>query len=192
MTKYTKQAILGMFETMLREMYFDKITVSALVKRCEISPNTFYYHYHDIYDLLNAWMAEKKEKYLEPESSNEAAKENLKVIFHRAKEEAGLVEHLFYSSSGEQVQRYIVDSFEHMIDAILQQELQNDPAYRQISKQTREMVVNVCCYSLVGLLIKWLWGKTEGDIDEVLDRLFIFLDESVRRYIEENEHEPRF
>ena len=37
---------------MLAEMPFYKITVSALVKRAGISPNTFYYHYEDIYDLL--------------------------------------------------------------------------------------------------------------------------------------------
>ena len=36
-------------------MPFDKITVTALAKRCDISSNTFYYHYRDIYDLLDAW-----------------------------------------------------------------------------------------------------------------------------------------
>ena len=48
----TNKAIIETFEEMLDEMPFEKITVSSLAKRCEISPNTFYYHYEDIYDLL--------------------------------------------------------------------------------------------------------------------------------------------
>ncbi len=45
MAQYTQKAIIETFEKMLIEMPFDKITVSALVRRCEISSNTFYYHY---------------------------------------------------------------------------------------------------------------------------------------------------
>ena len=55
MALYTQKAILRAFGEMLEEMPFDKITVTALVKRCDISSNTFYYHYRDIYDLLDAW-----------------------------------------------------------------------------------------------------------------------------------------
>ena len=45
MMQFTEKAIRQTFQDMLTEMPFDKITVTELVKRCEISPNTFYYHY---------------------------------------------------------------------------------------------------------------------------------------------------
>ena len=57
MALLTQKAILSTFEEMLEEMPFDKITVSALVRRCGVSSNTFYYHYQDIYDLLDVWMS---------------------------------------------------------------------------------------------------------------------------------------
>ena len=59
MALYTQKAILRTFQQMLEEMPFDKITVSALVRRCEISSNTFYYHYQDIYALLEVWLKER-------------------------------------------------------------------------------------------------------------------------------------
>lgn len=59
MALLTQRAILSTFEEMLEEMPFDKITVSALVKRCGVSANTFYYHYQDIYALLDAWLTKK-------------------------------------------------------------------------------------------------------------------------------------
>ena len=48
MAQYTQKALLSTFQQMLEEMPFEKITVSALVRRCELSSNTFYYHYSDI------------------------------------------------------------------------------------------------------------------------------------------------
>ena len=60
MAHFTQKAILQTFQQMLEEMPFDKITVSAIVSRCEISSNTFYYHYRDIYDLLDAWLSEQE------------------------------------------------------------------------------------------------------------------------------------
>lgn len=52
MALLTQKAILSTFEEMLYEMPFDKISVTALVKRCGVSSNTFYYHYQDIFMLL--------------------------------------------------------------------------------------------------------------------------------------------
>lgn len=63
MARYTQKAILQTFQDMLEKMPFDKITVSAIVSNCEISFNTFYYHYQDIYDLLDAWIAVKMQAY---------------------------------------------------------------------------------------------------------------------------------
>jgi len=50
MAQYTEKLIFDTFKGMLEEMPFDKITVSSLVRRCGISPNTFYYHFDDIQD----------------------------------------------------------------------------------------------------------------------------------------------
>lgn len=63
MARYTQRLIMSTFEQMLTEMPFDKITVSSLVKRCDISPNTFYYHYQDIYALLNAFLESRFGQY---------------------------------------------------------------------------------------------------------------------------------
>ena len=53
MSQFTQKAIIQTFQDMLEKMPFDKITVSAIVSNCEISSNTFYYHFRDIYDLLD-------------------------------------------------------------------------------------------------------------------------------------------
>lgn len=53
MAKQTQKFIMSTFMQLLEGESLDKITVRDIVEECEINRNTFYYHYSDIYDLLD-------------------------------------------------------------------------------------------------------------------------------------------
>ena len=59
MAKATKSLILAKFTELLKETDLDKITVTTLVSECEISRQTFYYHFADIEALIN-WSIKEK------------------------------------------------------------------------------------------------------------------------------------
>ncbi len=48
----TKQMLIDALITLLEKKPFSKITVSELVNLCNINRKTFYYHFTDVYDLL--------------------------------------------------------------------------------------------------------------------------------------------
>ena len=50
----TKEAIVNAFWELLEEKPYNKITVKDIVDRCQINRNTFYYHFHDIPELLES------------------------------------------------------------------------------------------------------------------------------------------
>ena len=102
MQQFTENAIMEHFEQMLREMPFDKITVTALARHCEISPNTFYYHFSDIYDLLDHWLVRMLEPYVK--SSEQQWQASVKQLLHRLKKEKKLVYHLFNSISRDRLE----------------------------------------------------------------------------------------
>ena len=49
----TEAAIQDTFLKLLSEQPFDKITVTQLVEECQITRRTFYYHYSDLFELLD-------------------------------------------------------------------------------------------------------------------------------------------
>ena len=53
MAHLTEAAIQDTFLKLLSEQPFDKITVTQLVEECQITRRTFYYHYSDLYELLD-------------------------------------------------------------------------------------------------------------------------------------------
>jgi len=48
----TEHKLACALKDMMSEQPIDEISVLALTKKCNINRQTFYYHYHDIYDLL--------------------------------------------------------------------------------------------------------------------------------------------
>lgn len=95
---YTKKLIMTTFQEMLAEMPFDKITVSALVKRAGVSPNTFYYHHQDIYALLDDWF-QKQVDALVPAGEPIEWKPVTKNILRECRAHSKTIYHVFDSLS---------------------------------------------------------------------------------------------
>lgn len=58
----TEHLLAQALKEMLAESTLDEISVRAIAKKCHINRQTFYYHFHDIFDLLNLlFMTEKVE-----------------------------------------------------------------------------------------------------------------------------------
>lgn len=61
MAQYTKKAIQKVFMQFLNESAFDKISIISIAEKSEVSRNTVYYYYEDIYALLeDIFQIEKK------------------------------------------------------------------------------------------------------------------------------------
>ena len=64
MAKQTQKFIMSTFMQLLESESLEKITVRDIVEECEINRNTFYYHYSDIYDLLDDVFRVETEKFM--------------------------------------------------------------------------------------------------------------------------------
>ena len=62
MPKSTKQDILHTLLEMLRDTPLDEITVKDLTERCGISRQAFYYHFSDIYAVVDWGLQQELQK----------------------------------------------------------------------------------------------------------------------------------
>lgn len=167
MANYTKKAILYHFERMLFEMPFEKITVCALVGRCEVSSNTFYYHFRDIYDLLDVWMNEKKKEYLEEVESPIYWTDRLKIALKKLQENSTVVYHLFDSISRERMEHFVFVVLEKDFYIAVKESLID----HDIPEESLQDLSAFCCYSTLGFVIKFLWDRMDVNIEESVERL---------------------
>lgn len=171
MALYTKKLIMSTFETMLAEMPFDKITVATLVKRAGISPNTFYYHYQDIYALLDVWFQENAEAFIPAEKPIEW-KSVTKSVLRRCKEHSKTIYHVFDGLSRDRLERYIFSLTDDAFSRVVHQAADE----RDISEENLRSIASFCRYAFIGFVMQFFWNGMENDIDESVDRLGTLFD----------------
>ena len=172
MAIHTKRAIMRTFQQMLEEIPFDKITVSALVRRCEISSNTFYYHYQDIYQLLDLWISNELSRFVPGEDSEFTDwKLATKALMRDCREHSRIIYHIFNSISRDRLERYVFtltdDAFFQVVRRI---------AGDQLAEETALEIAAFCRYAYIGFFMQFLWNRMQSDIDESVDRLGVLFD----------------
>ncbi len=176
MAQYTKKAILQTFQQMLEKMPFDKITVSAIVASCEISPNTFYYHFKDIYDLLDTWLLLQKKNYLEPASDAISWQERAKRLVADMQAHSELVYHLSESISRERLERCVFDSTDDTCYRLVCRETEG----AQIPEAELRAVAEYNSYSFVGYFLKFLWNGMNSNVDAGIEKIASIFENNIR------------
>lgn len=172
MALLTKGAIMGAFEEMLAEMTFDKITVSALVKRSGISPNTFYYHYSDKFELLNEWFGLKLRDIRKDEDDFACWQNKIKIFFRMCRDNPKLIHHIVDSLSREQLEHYIFQ----ITDTVFLSYVRKKTDGRGVSEKKAREIARFYTYAFIGFFLEYIWNDMEDDVDERVDNLSAMFD----------------
>ncbi len=181
MANFTQKAIIQAFREILEDTSFDKITVTSIIAKCGISSNTFYYHFRDIYDLLDTWMQEEKDQFINNSSQGEAWQDILKAILNYVKENQSIAENVLNSLSRDRLERYIFESTDEGIYKIVCQEA----AGRRVPEERLRDIADFYRYALLGFFLKCIWNRMSFDIDESVDRLSVLFKGLIRQAIED-------
>ena len=104
----TKQALGEALKQLLEQKTLNKITVSDLTDLCGVNRQTFYYHFRDIYDLLEWLYKEDLTKSVMPEYYD-AHKWQIPylALYRNLKKNRVLVINVYHSAQKELIERYV-------------------------------------------------------------------------------------
>ena len=119
MSAHTKEVILAAFIAELRGKPFAKITVSELIKKADISRNTFYYHFEDIYALLIYLLEQEKEKLTKDIFLLQSWDDVLKELVRYAEKNRDIIYHLYRSLPEERIEQYFFATTENIIEKMI-------------------------------------------------------------------------
>lgn len=174
MKTMTRTVIMQGFVRMLERMPFDKITVSALTKECGISHNTFYYHYQDIYALLEAFFHQYIMNYVAEDGQMDWA-EMARVLLNNCKANKRMVYHAFNSLSRERLERVVFDASDDFFTNYVRQ----TAGEREIGEGKLRSVSELLRYCFFGYFLKFLWNNMEDDEDEIIGSMSLLFDDFV-------------
>lgn len=155
---------------MLLHKPLNKITISDITEDCGVNRMTFYYHFKDIYDLVD-WALEKDaEKAVENGLSYETWSENFLSILRQVQDNRVLVLNVYRSMSREQIELYLY----RLLDPALKKSIDREAQGIALSEDDRQFIVDVFKYAFVGVLLEWIRKDMKDDpavISARMDRL---------------------
>ena len=174
----TEKAIMNAFLDLLNQYPLDKITVKDIVTASGISRNTFYYHYQDIYALLQAIFNTVTEKVLQEDVTT--WQESLRSCTQFALENRRAVYHVYRSAHREQLERYLYRVTEERMERLIHHLTENTP----ISEEDVHYLTLFYKCAVVGILLEWLNADMKGDVDRLISRMGTLLEGSLRLSLE--------
>ena len=160
MAASTKQAIVDCTISLAEQKPLKKITVGEIVKLCGITRNTFYYHFHDIYDVLDFAIQDKLKDLVEcdPTDDDQAIFDVIEFTVMYKK----VWRNLYKTLGQEALQRYIISRMHSVFVKYINLHLGD----YKISDTDLGIFTTYFEEALFGVLVRWIRGESKGDTPE--------------------------
>ncbi len=145
-----KDIIEETFKKMAQKKSLDKITVKDLVEECQISRQTFYYHFCDIMEVIEWSLQKGVEKMMEESRRAKDPEDALKIFITSAVENGKSIDRLLDSQKREEIEKMIVRAIRSYIEKMVKE------YKREVSLSYDDLQVTLDFYSygIVGLLLE--------------------------------------
>ncbi|MGN0290378.1 MAG: TetR/AcrR family transcriptional regulator [Lachnospiraceae bacterium] len=171
MAKSTKWVLAESLRKLLTEKSFDKITVVDIVKDSGINRQTFYYHFKDIYDLVEWIFEEENMKELKEKVGYRTWEQGYWQILNYIKENKQFVKSIYYSSGREILTRFMYDAaYSFLLNSINEQ-----AGVFEVRKEDKEFIANFYKHGFVGLILDWIAGGMKEEPQRIVERLSILI-----------------
>ena len=177
MSQTTKRALEASLKKLLMEKPLNKITINDITEDCGVNRMTFYYHFKDIYDLVDWILVEDAAKALEGRRSFETWNEAYLDILRQVKENKSLVLNVYRSVGREQVEQYLYKLLDPMLKDFADRECQDIT----VQDEDRQFVIDFYKYALVGMSLEWIRRDMKTDPEAMVDRLSTMIHGDLRR-----------
>ena len=176
----TKNAIRRSFVELLAERPFDKISVRDIAERSEVTRNTFYYYYTDIYALAEDVFESEIEKLSERVEGYDSWQKACLTATAFAAENTRMILHLHNSAHSDILGRY----YHKTILTTMLSYVRKEAEGLDVSESKIMALARFYTAALAGLTIEWIGNGMKGEPDSFIEDLGDMLDGNIRRSLE--------
>ena len=152
MSEVTKRALEQSLKNLLLKKPLNKITINDIAEDCGINRMTFYYHFKDIYDLVEWSCLEDAQKALKEKKTYDTWQEGLQQIFEAVLENKPFILNVYRSVKREQVENYLYSLTYQLIEGVVEEQSKN----LMVTEEQKKFIADFYKYSFVGVMLDWI------------------------------------
>ena len=167
MSQVTKRALEQSLKNLLLKKPLTKITVSDITDDCGINRMTFYYHFKDIYDLVEWSCLEDAKRALEEKKTYDTWQQGLLQIFKAVQENKPFILNVYRCVHREQVEKYL----QPLVDQLLLNVINEEAAGITVRDEDKQFIAQVYSYMFIGLMLDWIKDDMREDPQQIVEKL---------------------
>ena len=188
MSQITKKALEASLKKLLLKKPLNKITINDMTEDCGINRMTFYYHFKDIYDLVEWVCIQDASEALDEKKTYETWEQGFVQIFFAVRENRPFIMNVYRCVSRERVEKYLAPLADELIRGVIEEKAQG----MQVLEADKRFIAKVYGYVFVGLMLEWIGNDMKEDPVELVDRLALVIKGDVTSALERFRTDRRF
>lgn len=165
----TKRALATALKKIMETKTLSKITVSELIRECNVNRKTFYYHFEDIYALLK-WMLEQ-EAFEVVKNFNwvDSTEDAFRFVMNYVDENKHIINCAYDSMGYEEMMRFLYNDFYDIVRNNI--EINAKSLSLDVDESFKDFLTKFFTNAIAGILIEWTKNKLSQDREIVLQDL---------------------
>lgn len=171
MSNTTKYALESSLKRLLAKKHFDKITIADLTQDCGISRMAFYYHFQDIYDLVEWSCVEDGRKALSGKKTYDTWQEGLTQIFEAVLENKPFIMNVYRAVDKKRVESFLYKLTYQLIVDVVDEKCEKE----HLPEESRQFIADFYKYGFVGIMLDWIDAGMKDDYHRIVELLSLTL-----------------
>lgn len=161
----TKQAIAESLKHLLLKKPITKITINDITEDCHISRMTFYYHFNDIYDLVE-WVCEEDARAaLSDNRTLDTWQHGFTALLETVRENKVFILNVYRSVDRMQIEQYLKRVTERLLLAIINEQADGI----SISDENKRYIANFFTYGFIGIMLEWIHHDMREEPEQIAE-----------------------
>ena len=149
----------------------DKITIQDLTADCGISRMSFYYHFKDIYDLVEWSCIEDGRKALQGKKTYDTWQEGMLQIFEAVTENRQFIMNVYRAVERSKLESYLYELTYRLIADVVEEKC----ADAKLAPGDKSFIAEFYKYGFVGVMLDWIDRGMKEDYTEIVEKMSITL-----------------
>ena len=175
MTNTTKLALEAALKKELLMKSLDKITINELAEDCGISRMAFYYHFKDIYDLVEWACIEDASRALQGKKTYDTWQEGLLQIFEAVLENKPFIMNVYRNVDRERIENYLFKLTYDLIVGVVEEKSKG----LNITEEDKKFIADFYKYGFVGIMLEWIREGMKENIEDLVRMMDLTLHDTV-------------
>lgn len=180
MSQMTKKAFANSLKKLLSQKPLDKIKVTDITEDCEVNRQTFYYHFKDIYDLLEWVYTNEATRAIGDKKTYDTWQEGFYEIFKYVLDNKEFVVNTYNSVSREYLERYLYNETYLLLIEVVEEKSKG----MSVRDKDKSFIADFYKYGFVGLVLDWVRKGMREDPSEIIDRLNTLISGNIEKALE--------